>query len=77
MDSPKYMYKKDFAASINFTKSMFERRSIQINCRLPRGLLCLELREHWLQKLHEWEHQQLENAKRAAESGEMKRNEAR
>ncbi len=76
MDSPKYMFKKDFAASINFTKSMFERRSIQINCILPRGALSLELREFWLAKLRAWEHEQVENLKRALERGEMKRNEA-
>jgi hypothetical protein len=77
MDSPKYMFKKDFAASINFTKSMFERRSIQINCILPRGSLSLELRELWLEKLCEWEHQRVENMKRTYEQGEMKRDEAK
>jgi hypothetical protein len=77
MDSPKYMNKKDFAASIGFTKSMFERRSIQISCILPRGALCLELREFWLEKLHKWEHQQVENVRRASEQGEMKRVEAK
>ena len=77
MDSSKYMNKKDFAASIGFTKSMFERRSIQINCILPRGSLCLEMRTLWLEKLHNWELQQVENVKRASEKGETARSEAK
>jgi hypothetical protein len=56
---PKYMNKKDFAASLELTKSTFERRSIQIDCKLPRGLLCIHAREEWLKKLQDWEHLQL------------------
>jgi hypothetical protein len=58
--SSSYMNKKNFAASIGMTKSTFERRSIQIDCKLPRGLLNEEYRKEWLDKLHKWERLQLE-----------------
>lgn len=50
-----HINKKAFAASINFSKTTFERRSEQINCFLPSGLLSQEMCDEWLKKLREWE----------------------
>lgn len=55
------MNKKTFAASLDFSKSTFERRSVQIDCLLPGGLLSEDMRNVWLEKLHKWERQQMEN----------------
>ena len=55
------MNKKTFAAAIGFPKSTFERRSIQIDCTLPGGLLSEDMRNEWLEKLQKWERQQMEN----------------
>ncbi len=60
----KNMNKKNFAASIDFTKTTFERRSKQIDCVLPSGLLSEEMREEWLRKLKEWERLRLEEKRK-------------
>jgi hypothetical protein len=56
----KHTNKKDLAASINFSKTTFERRSEQIDCVLPSGLLSQEMCDEWLKKLREWELSRLE-----------------
>jgi hypothetical protein len=59
IDLSKYMNKKTFADSLGFTKTTFERRSVQIDFILPGGLLSEEIRKEWTEKLHEWEHLQV------------------
>ena len=58
------MNKKTFAASIDFSKTTFERRSVQIGCVLPSGLLSEEMRQEWLKKLREWERLRLEEKRK-------------
>jgi hypothetical protein len=60
----KHINKKAFAASINFSKTTFERRSEQIDCVLPSGLLSQEMCEEWLKKLREWERSRLEEMRK-------------
>ena len=55
LDTSKHINKKALAASINFSKTTFERRSVQIDCVLPSGLLSQEMCDEWLKKLKEWE----------------------
>jgi hypothetical protein len=60
LDTSKYMNKKSFADSLGFTRTTFERRSIDIDFVLPGGLLSEEIREEWRKKLKEWERLQVE-----------------
>jgi hypothetical protein len=62
--TPKFMNKKTFAASLSLPKTTFERRSIQIDCVLPSGLLSDEMREEWLKKSREWDILRLEEKRK-------------
>jgi hypothetical protein len=64
----KFMNKKTFAAYLSLPKTTFERRSVQIDCVLPSGLLSEEMREEWLRKSREWDRLRLE-AKRKNKNG--------
>ena len=64
LDTSKHINKKAFAASINFSKTTFERRSQQIDCILPSGLLSQEMCAEWLKKLKEWERLRFEEKRK-------------
>lgn len=60
MEQPRYINKKEFANLLGMTKSTFCRRAQQIGCVLPPGLLSIEYREIFIQKLSKWESNRLE-----------------
>lgn len=57
-----YINKKAFAEELGFTKSTFERREKQIGCVFRRGLLSLDDRDLFRQKLKEWEQKRRDDA---------------
>jgi hypothetical protein len=57
-----YMNKKDFAASLDMSKSTFERRAKELNWVAPRGYLSIEYREEFIRRLKAWERKRLEEA---------------
>ena len=59
LDTSKYMNKKTFGESLGFTRTTFERRSVDIDLVLP-GVLSEEIREEGLKKLKVWERLQVE-----------------